>query len=80
MHSVKSVKAVCTSDPDPPQEPCKDQFIFLLEFYVRYIDSPRLTKLNEMFLVPTTVCFSFLDFEMVINLTVSAFSSGFPLD
>ncbi|KAJ8667990.1 hypothetical protein QAD02_009653 [Eretmocerus hayati] len=45
------------------KQPCKEQYLFLLEFYVRFIQSPRLAKLNEMFFVPTTVNFRFLDFR-----------------
>ena len=65
---MTSVKSTCTRNPDPPKEACKEQYLFLLEIYVRSIESRRLAKLNEMFCVPTTVAFQFLDFCPVRKL------------
>ncbi|XP_011501378.1 PREDICTED: uncharacterized protein LOC105365021 [Ceratosolen solmsi marchali] len=50
-------------DPARCEETCKEQCFFLLELYVCQIRSQRLAKLNEMFFVPTTVAFKFLDFD-----------------
>lgn len=53
-----------------------EQYLFLLEFFVEFIRSPRLAKLNEMFFVPTTLQFEFLELEdpeFVIQPVDSAF-------
>lgn len=73
---MTAIKSTSTSEPNPQiRETCREQYLFLLEFYVRCIQSPRLTKLNEMFYVPTTVAFRFLDFETVISKSKSIFHS-----
>ncbi|XP_046469249.1 uncharacterized protein [Neodiprion pinetum] len=41
----------------------KEQYLFLLEFFVHSISGERLAKLNQMFFVPTSVCFRFLTFN-----------------
>jgi len=43
-------------------EDCKEYYLFLLEFFVKRVSGSRLAKLNQMFFVPTSVHFSFLDF------------------
>lgn len=43
-------------------EDCKEYYLFLLEFFVKRVWGDRLAKLNQMFFVPTSVEFSFLDF------------------
>jgi len=43
-------------------EDCKEYYLFLLEFFVKRVSGNRLAKLNQMFFVPTSVHFSFLDF------------------
>lgn len=65
---MMAIKSTCTTtDQDQPsKDACREQYLFLLEFYVRDIQSPRLAKLNESFIVPTTVAFCFLDFKKVI--------------
>ena len=67
---MTSVKSTCTNEDDNSQqkysqEKCREQMLFLLELYVRHVHSSRLAKLNEMFYVPTTVAFRFLDFKTV---------------
>lgn len=46
-----------------PLEDCKEHYLFLLELLVRRVSGDRLAKLNQMFFVPTSVCFEFLDFK-----------------
>ncbi|XP_012259381.2 uncharacterized protein LOC105687975 [Athalia rosae] len=41
----------------------REQYLFLLEFFVHSISGDRLAKLNQMFFVPTSVCFRFLTFN-----------------
>lgn len=41
----------------------KEQRLFLLEFFVHSISGDRLSKLNQMFFVPTSVSFRFLSFN-----------------
>ncbi|XP_015586034.1 uncharacterized protein LOC107263387 [Cephus cinctus] len=48
---------------DRPAPKLKEQYLFLLEFFVHHITGERLAKLNQMFFVPTSVCFQFLDFK-----------------
>ncbi|XP_023246368.1 uncharacterized protein LOC106640823 [Copidosoma floridanum] len=63
--SKSKCQATSTVDANiPPRNSCQEEYLFLLEFYVREIQSSRLAKLNEMFFVPTTVAFCFLDFNM----------------
>ncbi|XP_076760302.1 uncharacterized protein LOC143428910 [Xylocopa sonorina] len=40
----------------------KEQYLFLLEFFIQHMTSERLAKLNQMFFVPTTISVEFLDF------------------
>ncbi|KAK1121459.1 hypothetical protein K0M31_010260 [Melipona bicolor] len=44
----------------PPDS--KEQYLFLLEFFIHHITSERLAKLNQMFFVPTTISVEFLNF------------------
>ncbi|CAB0029365.1 unnamed protein product [Trichogramma brassicae] len=62
---MTSVKGVGTNDPSNLgcPNPCREQYLFLLEFYVRHVDCCRLIKLNQVFCVPTTIAFRFLDFK-----------------
>lgn len=48
---------------DPPSEEPKEQYLFLLEFFVHRVTGDRLAKLNRMFFVPTCVCLKFLHFD-----------------
>lgn len=41
---------------------CRENYLLLLELYVKQASGDRLAKLNEMFFVPTSVHFAFLDF------------------
>ncbi|EFN88831.1 uncharacterized protein LOC105189719 [Harpegnathos saltator] len=43
-------------------EGCKEYYLFLLELYLKEASGSRLAKLNQMFFVPTSVRFEFLDF------------------
>ncbi|XP_012285958.1 uncharacterized protein LOC105702736 [Orussus abietinus] len=58
MTSVNSIFG--GRSPRPPD--IKEQYLFLLEFFVHQITGERLAKLNQMFFVPTSVCFKFLSF------------------
>ncbi|KAG6797769.1 hypothetical protein HZU73_07089 [Apis mellifera caucasica] len=40
----------------------KEQYLFLLEFFIHHMTSERLAKLNQMFFVPTTISVEFLNF------------------
>ncbi|KAK9310474.1 hypothetical protein QLX08_000227 [Tetragonisca angustula] len=44
----------------PPDS--KEQYLFLLEFFIHRVTSERLAKLNQMFFVPTTISVEFLHF------------------
>lgn len=55
---------------DPP-EACREHYLFLLELFVRQASGDRLAKLNQMFFVPTSVHFEFLDFVDENDLTVT---------
>ena len=50
-----------TRDIAPPDS--KEQYLFLLEFFIHHITSERLAKLNQMFFVPTTITVEFLNFK-----------------
>ncbi|XP_072745712.1 uncharacterized protein [Anoplolepis gracilipes] len=52
-------------------EACKEHYLFLLELFVRQASGDRLAKLNQMFFVPTSVHFGFLDFVDENDLTVT---------
>lgn len=56
---------------EPVSEDCKEYYLFLLEFFVKQVSGVRLRKLNQMFAVPTSVHFSFLDFTEEDNLYVT---------
>lgn len=60
----------------PPQI-CKENYLFLLELYVKQASSDRLVKLNQMFFVPTSVHFEFLDFVDENDLMVTPIDSLF---
>lgn len=49
----------------------KEQYLFLLEFFIHHMTSERLAKLNQMFFVPTTISVEFLHFtgEKGIEIT-----------
>lgn len=49
----------------------REQYIFLLEFFIYKITGKRLSKLNEMFFVPTTVTLNLLNinFDDKIDIT-----------
>ncbi|XP_067213757.1 uncharacterized protein [Linepithema humile] len=55
-----------------PSNDCKEYYLFLLEFFIKQVSSNRLTKLNQMFFVPTTIYFGFLDFVNDDDLMVTA--------
>ncbi|XP_033224194.1 uncharacterized protein LOC117177529 [Belonocnema kinseyi] len=46
-----------------PAPEFKEQYLFLLEFYIHELRGDRLAKLNQMFFVPTCVGFQFLNFK-----------------
>ena len=52
-----------TGSRDLESSQIKEQYLFLLEFFVHRVTSERLAKLNRMFFVPTRVCLKFLDFD-----------------
>lgn len=41
----------------------REQYLFLLEFYVHRINCKKLVKLNGMFCVPTSIFIRFLNFK-----------------
>ncbi|XP_012244186.1 uncharacterized protein LOC105681117 [Bombus impatiens] len=47
---------------DAVSSDCKEQYLFLLEFFIHHVTSERLAKLNQMFFVPTTISVEFLNF------------------
>ncbi|XP_018337564.1 PREDICTED: uncharacterized protein LOC108745738 [Trachymyrmex septentrionalis] len=47
---------------EAPPSVCKEHYLLLLELYIKQASGDRLTKLNQMFFVPTSVYFGFLDF------------------
>lgn len=55
-----------------PSNDCKEHYLFLLEFFIKQASSNRLAKLNQMFCVPTTIYFGFLDFVDDDDLMVTA--------
>lgn len=59
------------SREEEPPEGCKEYYLFLLEFYVKEASGDRLAKLNQMFFVPTSVSFGFLDFVDEDDLQVT---------
>ncbi|XP_014483284.1 PREDICTED: uncharacterized protein LOC106748881 [Dinoponera quadriceps] len=59
------------SREEGPPEGYKEYYLFLLEFYVKEASSKRLAKLNEMFFVPTSICFEFLGFVKEDDLQVT---------
>ena len=50
-------------EKQPPAQEFKEQYLFLLEFFVHEIKGERLAKLNQMFFVPTSVSLQFLEFK-----------------
>ncbi|KYM97916.1 PREDICTED: uncharacterized protein LOC108778052 [Cyphomyrmex costatus] len=54
-----------------PPSVCKEHYLLLLELYVKQASGDRLTKLNQMFFVPTSVHFGFLDFVNENDLIVT---------
>lgn len=47
---------------EDPADDAKEQYLFLVEFYIHHVTGDRLAKLNQMFFVPTTIFFEFLRF------------------
>ena len=54
-----------------PSSVCKEHYLFLLELYVKQASGDRLTKLNQMFFIPTSVHFEFLDFVNENDLVIT---------
>lgn len=54
-----------------PPSVCKEHYLLLLELYVKQASGDRLTKLNQMFFVPTSIHFEFLDFVNENDLVVT---------
>lgn len=54
-----------------PPRMCKEHYLLLLELYVKQASGDRLAKLNQMFFVPTSVHFGFLDFVDENDLIVT---------
>ncbi|XP_011645983.1 uncharacterized protein LOC105432739 [Pogonomyrmex barbatus] len=50
---------------------CKEHYLLLLELYVKQASGDRLAKLNQMFFVPTSVHFGFLDFVNENDLKIT---------
>lgn len=70
--SAKSVKSpLYGSREQASPEVCKEHYLFLLELFVKQASSDRLAKLNQMFFIPTSVHFGFLDFVDENDLTVT---------
>lgn len=67
-----SSKTLVSNDHEqaPPQI-CKEHYLLLLELYVKQASGDRLAKLNQMFFVPTSIHFGFLDFVNENDLTVT---------
>jgi len=61
----------CREQVEPTND-CKEHYLFLLEFFVKRASGDRLARLNQMFFVPTTVYFGFLDFVDDDDLTLTA--------
>ncbi|XP_011300212.1 uncharacterized protein [Fopius arisanus] len=59
---MESFPSQITGPPDPAP-PRREQYLFLLEFFIHRIDSQRLGRFNEMFYVPTTVTLKFLNLQ-----------------
>lgn len=53
---------VLGSREDPPPD-SKEQYLFLMEFFIHHVTGDRLAKLNQMFFVPTTITVEFLRFK-----------------
>lgn len=62
MLTKKNTMLVYGSHEQAPPRVCKEHYLLLLELYVKQASGDRLAKLNEMFFVPTSVHFGFLDF------------------
>lgn len=54
-----------------PSQECKEYYLFLLELYVKQASGDRLAELNQMYFVPTSVHFEFLDFVNENDLIVT---------
>ena len=51
----------------------KEQYLFLLEFFIHHMTSERLAKLNQMFFVPTTISVEFLNFTGREGIEINKF-------
>ncbi|XP_063984271.1 uncharacterized protein LOC135166155 [Diachasmimorpha longicaudata] len=63
MMKMESLPFTETRPSEPIVPPRREQYLFLLEFFIHRIDSERLGRFNEMFYVPTTVTLNFLNLQ-----------------
>ncbi|XP_024892326.1 uncharacterized protein LOC112467764 [Temnothorax curvispinosus] len=71
MLTGKNKTHVYDSNEQAPARVCKEHYLLLLELYVKQASGDRLAKLNQMFFVPTSVHFGFLDFVDENDLMVT---------
>ncbi|XP_077270533.1 uncharacterized protein LOC143901816 [Temnothorax americanus] len=71
MLTGKNKTHVYDSNEQAPARICKEHYLLLLELYVKQASGDRLAKLNQMFFVPTSVHFGFLDFVDENDLMVT---------
>lgn len=71
MQTSPAKPAYGSREDDYSPEGCKEYYLFLLEFYVKDASGDRLAKLNQMFFVPTSIRFEFLDFVDEDDLQVT---------
>lgn len=71
MLTGKNKTLVYDSHEQAPLRVCKEHYLLLLELYVKQASGDRLAKLNQMYFVPTSVHFEFLDFVDVNELMVT---------
>ncbi|XP_011694852.1 PREDICTED: uncharacterized protein LOC105454144 isoform X2 [Wasmannia auropunctata] len=58
-------------DEQAPSRECTEHYLLLLELYVKQASGDRLAELNQMFFVPTSIHFGFLDFVNENDLVVT---------
>jgi len=58
-------------DEQAPPRICKEHYLLMLELYVKQASGDRLAKLNQMFFVPTSIHFGFLDFTNENDLMIT---------
>lgn len=64
-------KTLVTDSREEAPALCKEHYLILVELYVKQVSGDRLANLNQMFYVPTSVHFGFLDFVNENDLIVT---------